>query len=99
LARTLARIVTGLYYHETGRILPKGYKPFVLHSSVLKTVKPNDAGSLHEIFGPLLSTELWRGIGGNAFGYAYSTTTNDPRHHGVGHVLLGPRCFYEYGVC
>lgn len=77
LARTVERIVIGLHFHETGRIFPKSHKPFVLHSSILKSVRPDHASSFHEIFGPLRSAE-WRVIGGKAFGYAFLTTIDDP---------------------
>ena len=77
LARAVERIVVGLHFHETGRILPKTHKPFVLHSSILKSVRPDHASSFHEIFGPLTSAD-WRAIGGKAFGYAFLPTTDDP---------------------
>lgn len=77
IARTAARIVRGLHFHETGRILPETYAPYVLHNSRLKAELSKDRIHLYEVFGPLHSVE-WRAIGGKAFRYAFLQATDDP---------------------
>ncbi len=74
---TVERIVHGLHYHETGRVLPATHKPAVIHGGRLKTIPACDRVHFERIFAPLEGGQ-WRTVGGRAFGYRFARAGDDP---------------------
>jgi len=68
IGKTVERVIHGLHFRETGRVLPHTYRPMVIHSGRMPTVNPLDLPFFERLFEPLKYAP-WRTIGGRAFGY------------------------------
>jgi hypothetical protein len=77
IGRTVERVVRGLHFHETGRLLPPGYEPRVIHGGRMPTVNRLDLPFFERLFAPLGQAQ-WRSIGGRAFGYAFAPASDNP---------------------
>lgn len=77
IGRTVERVVHGLHFHETGRVLPPTYAPKVIHGGRMATVARLDLPFFERLFAPLDHAQ-WHTIGGRAFGYAVASASDDP---------------------
>jgi hypothetical protein len=76
IGRTAERVVHGLHFHHTGRVLAPGYEPKVVHGGRMPTVARLDLPFFERFFAPLGQAQ-WQSIGGRAFGYAPATEDPD----------------------
>jgi hypothetical protein len=76
VGKTVERVVHGLHFHETGRVLPPNYKPKIIHGGRMPTVNRLDLPFFERLFAPLGQAQ-WRSIGGRAFGYAFAPARDD----------------------
>jgi hypothetical protein len=65
------------HFPHTGRVLPPGYEPKVVHGGRMPTVARLDLPFFERLFAPLGQAQ-WQSIGGRAFGYAFAPATDDP---------------------
>jgi hypothetical protein len=77
IGATVERIVKGLHFHETGRVLPATHTVGVVHGSRLRTIPSYDRVHFQRLFAPL-ETAQFRVIGGRAFGYRFAQAEDDP---------------------
>ncbi len=77
IAKTAERVVHGMHFHHTGRVLPPGYEPKVIHGGRIPTIARSDLPFFERLFAPLGQAQ-WQSIGGRAFGYAFAPATDDP---------------------
>ncbi len=77
IGKTAERIVHGLHFQQTGRVLPQGYEPKVIHGGRMPTVNKVDLPFFERLFAPL-GLAQWHSIGGRAFGYAFAPASDNP---------------------
>src|SRR5271154_5448215 len=53
IGRTAERVIHGLHFHHTGRVLPAGYEPKVIHGQRMPTVARLDLPFFERLFAPL----------------------------------------------
>jgi hypothetical protein len=77
IGRTVERVVQGLHFHETGRVLPPSHAPRVIDSGSMRKVSRLDLPFFQDLFAPLSRAE-WKSIGHRAFGYAVTPARDAP---------------------
>jgi hypothetical protein len=77
IGRTAERVIHCLHFHHTGRVLPPGYEPKVIHGQRMPTVARLDLPFFERLFAPLHQAP-WHSIGGVAFGYRFAAAEDDP---------------------
>jgi hypothetical protein len=77
LSRVAGRVVAGLFYHETGVPLPKGYEVSAWQEDGLKRVDQAMLEKLKE-WCAILQSRPPKTIGGDVFSYWFQQTQEDP---------------------
>jgi hypothetical protein len=77
IGKTVERVVHALHFNHTGRVLPLGYEPKVIHGGRMATVDRLDLPFFERLLAPLRQAQ-WQSTGGRAFGYAFAKASDDP---------------------
>ena len=77
LHNVVQRIVRGLFFHETGRVIPPDYQITVADPNLLRTVASYDRPYFQNLIGAAFAGKE-RAVGGRRFGYSYHVLRDDP---------------------